>query len=255
VEGELVARGEVQYALNRYLNERGDRNIRSVADLINKSTFYIHASIPGVAPPPKTRLELAVTRTERLTKKSDGTPFIHKTPITNLDIREWHVRRTVLQMLVLKVMADHNLDALVYPTKTIPAPVLGAPVEPPTLKSVAEISTLMIDGVEYVRTSERVLDTRYPLAWRLSPNSGFPAITTSAGFTREVYDRAATVTADGSVKAGDLVGPKPIALPVSIDFLGRPFSEPTLLKIASAYEKATRHRRTPKGFPPLPGEP
>jgi len=63
------------------------------------------------------------------------------------------------------------------------------------------------------------------------------------------------VEADGRKRAGELLGPKPIALPVSIDFLGRSFSEPTLIRIVAAYEKATRHRRPPKAFPPLPGEP
>jgi Asp-tRNA(Asn)/Glu-tRNA(Gln) amidotransferase A subunit family amidase len=40
-------------------------------------------------------------------------------------------------------------------------------------------------------------------------------------------------------------------LPVGIDFLGRPFSEPTLLKIAAAYEAGTRHRKPPAEFGPL----
>jgi Asp-tRNA(Asn)/Glu-tRNA(Gln) amidotransferase A subunit family amidase len=44
-------------------------------------------------------------------------------------------------------------------------------------------------------------------------------------------------------------------LPVGVDFLGRPFSEPTLLAIAAAYEQATKHRHPPPDFGPLPGEP
>jgi Asp-tRNA(Asn)/Glu-tRNA(Gln) amidotransferase A subunit family amidase len=44
-------------------------------------------------------------------------------------------------------------------------------------------------------------------------------------------------------------------LPVGIDFAGRPFDEPTLLRIASAYERATKHHQPPPEFGPLAGEP
>jgi amidase len=35
-------------------------------------------------------------------------------------------------------------------------------------------------------------------------------------------------------------------LPLGISFIGRAWSEPTLIKIAYAYEQATKHRRPPK---------
>jgi amidase len=38
-------------------------------------------------------------------------------------------------------------------------------------------------------------------------------------------------------------------LPVGISFIGRPWSEPTLLKLAFAFEQATRHRRLPRFLP------
>jgi Asp-tRNA(Asn)/Glu-tRNA(Gln) amidotransferase A subunit family amidase len=60
-----------------------------------------------------------------------------------------------------------------------------------------------------------------------SAASGLPAITVPAGF------------------AGD-------GMPVGIEFLGRPFSEPDLLKIAYAFEQATRHRQTAALTPKLP---
>ena len=41
-------------------------------------------------------------------------------------------------------------------------------------------------------------------------------------------------------------------LPVGITFFGRPYSEPTLLKLAYSYEQATRHRTPPKTTPALP---
>ncbi|MGC4071503.1 MAG: hypothetical protein QM760_03150 [Nibricoccus sp.] len=40
-------------------------------------------------------------------------------------------------------------------------------------------------------------------------------------------------------------------LPVGITFLGLPFTEPTMIKLAYAYEQATHHRRPPALTPPL----
>ena len=40
-------------------------------------------------------------------------------------------------------------------------------------------------------------------------------------------------------------------LPLSVMFFGRPFGEPTLFRIASAYEQATHHREAPQDFGPL----
>jgi Asp-tRNA(Asn)/Glu-tRNA(Gln) amidotransferase A subunit family amidase len=43
-------------------------------------------------------------------------------------------------------------------------------------------------------------------------------------------------------------------LPISVEFLGRPFSEPTLLRLAHAYERASRKRVFPATTPALPRE-
>jgi amidase len=51
--------------------------------------------------------------------------------------------------------------------------------------------------------------------------SGYPAITVPAGFVH--------------------------GLPIGISFFGRAWSEPTLIKLAYAFEQATKHRRAP-GF-------
>jgi Asp-tRNA(Asn)/Glu-tRNA(Gln) amidotransferase A subunit family amidase len=60
-----------------------------------------------------------------------------------------------------------------------------------------------------------------------SPSTGFPAITVPMGFTR-----------GGTLPAG-------------LQFFGRAWSEPTLLKLAYGYEQATHHRRPPVATPPL----
>jgi Asp-tRNA(Asn)/Glu-tRNA(Gln) amidotransferase A subunit family amidase len=61
---------------------------------------------------------------------------------------------------------------------------------------------------------------------RLSPVIGFPAMTVPAGFTAE-------------------------GLPVGLEFMGRAFAEPTLFKLAYAYEQGTHHRAPPKTAPAL----
>lgn len=64
---------------------------------------------------------------------------------------------------------------------------------------------------------------------RLSPFSGFPAITVPAGFTED-------------------------GLPVGLEFLGRAYDEPTLLKLTYAFEQGTGFRRPPGTTPQLAGE-
>ena len=60
----------------------------------------------------------------------------------------------------------------------------------------------------------------------LSPPTGFPAFNVPMGYS---FGR----------------------LPAGLQLLGRPFDEPTLIRISYAYEQATRHRRPPPFTPPL----
>jgi Asp-tRNA(Asn)/Glu-tRNA(Gln) amidotransferase A subunit family amidase len=59
-----------------------------------------------------------------------------------------------------------------------------------------------------------------------SPTTGFPSINVPMGYTRGV-------------------------LPAGMTIFGRPWDEGTLIKLAYAYEQATRHRRPPATTPPL----
>ena len=70
-----------------------------------------------------------------------------------------------------------------------------------------------------------------------------------AGWTTKVYDRIRDASAPGGTR---LTGPTPAKLPLSVMFFGRPFGEPVLFRIASAYEQATHHREPPPEFGPLP---
>lgn len=125
--------------------------------------------------------------------------------------------RFAVQTILLQCMQEQRLDALVSPMSTVPPRKLTAPREP-------------------------VSNGRSPIGWSLIGQQGFPAITVPAGFTTAVWDR----TADGG--STRLVGPVPGALPVGVDFIARPFDEPLLFRIASAYEAATHHRRPPPEF-------
>jgi amidase len=128
--------------------------------------------------------------------------------------------RFAMQTVVLQCMAEQRLDAMVSPTATIPAPKLDAPREP-------------------------AVNGRPNIGWALLGQQGFPVMTVPAGFTTEVWDRVR----DGA--ATRLVGPTPARLPVGMDIVGRPFGEPVLLRIAAAYETATKHRTPPPAFGPV----
>ncbi len=194
--------GEGKYMINRYLQERGDANIKSNADLIAKAKFYNDPNFPD-------RKEARIAAENARV----------------LDTAARLQTRFALQNLFLQCMQEQRLDALVSPMSTVPPRKLTAPREP-------------------------VADGRNPIGWSLIGQQGFPAITVPAGFTTEVWDRVRD--ANGGTR---LVGPVQARLPVGVDFIARPFDEQMLVRIASAYEAATHHRRPPPDFGPLPAEP
>jgi amidase len=144
---------------------------------------------------------------------------------TALDTSARLQTRFALQNLFLQCMQEQRLDALVSPMSTVPPRKLTAPREPNA-------------------------NGRSPIGWSLIGQQGFPAITVPAGFTAQVWDRVRDPNG-----GTHLTGPVPAALPVGVDFLARPFDEALLIRIASAFEAATRHRRPPPEFGPVPGEP
>jgi amidase len=193
--------GEGKYMMNRYLQERGDANIKTNADLIAKAKFYEDPNFPD--------RKQAREAAERA---------------MGLDTSVRLQTRFALQNILLQCMEEQRLDALVSPMSTVPPRKLTAPREPNA-------------------------NGRSPIGWSLIGQQGFPAITLPAGFTTEVWDR---------VRDGDgtrLAGPVQANLPVGVDFIARPFDEAMLFRIASAFEAATRHRKPPPDFGPVPGEP
>ena len=193
--------GEGRYMMNRYLLERGDANIRSQADLIERGVFYEDSNFPD---------------RRAILERSAGAMV--------LDTAVRLQNRFALRLIVMQCMQENQLDAVAYPTASVPPRKLTAPREP-------------------------TVNGRSPVGWSRLGREGFPAITVPAGFTTEVWDRERD--GEGGTR---MVGPIPARLPVGIDFLARPFDEPTLFRIASAYEMATRHRTPPPDFGPLAQE-
>ena len=194
--------GGTRYNMNVYLRERGDVNIRSLTDLIEKANFWDDPIIRN--------------RKEGLQNADTA-----KTLATARALQD----RFTVQTVVLQVFAELDLDAVIYPTGNVPPAILTNPQEPNK-------------------------NNRPSGVWTYINSRGFPAITVPAGFTTQIYDRVRDSTATDSTR---LVGPVRARLPVGIDFLARPFGEPTLFRIASAYEAGTNHRIPPSGFGPPPG--
>lgn len=206
--GGMRAEGVGRYYMNRYLRERGDSEIRTVDDLINKARFFDQ---PDFAPSANRKESLEKLNSER-----------------TIDTTARMQNRFAFQQVVMQCMQELELDAMVYPTGNIPPPVLGAPYEP------------NING------------RNGGSSWNLFGREGFPIVTVPAGFTTEVYDRVRDPDATDGTR---LVGPVEAMMPIGMDVVGRPFAESILLRIASAYEAATRHRIPPPGFGPLPDGP
>lgn len=204
--GPFENEGEGKFFLGMYLKERGDKNIRTIEDMMDKSTFFTDLR-PG----------------------SDFTSYREQLARTNaaktLDLSVLFQNRLAYQTIVLQCMASMNLDAVTYGSGIGVAPVLGAPYEPSKYNSPNANSI-----------------------WGVIAGNGFPSLNVPAGYTTHVYDRVRDAAAPGGTR---LVGPTPAKLPVSITFLARPFDEPMLLRIASAYEAATHHRVPPAGFGPV----
>jgi amidase len=230
---------EGRYALNLYLKERGDAKFRSVEDMFATKTFAGELErLQAVFGAKATTLETA----------------LH----TSHTLRMQNLRR-----MLYKVMADNNLDALVYVYNTVPPHIVlpnriaaqfNSRTEPSTLKAGTKLSDPNLLPEETTLKADLNLWRGASGSWsvNLSPVSGFPAIVVPAGFTREVYDR---VPDPNDPNGSRLEGPKPDQTPVAMEFLARPFDEALLFEIASAYEAGTKHRRPPKEFGPLKGEP
>ena len=138
--------------------------------------------------------------------------------------------REVMRLVILKVMQQNNIDVLVNPTTTIPPTRIGYASQP-------------------------VVNSRSIGRFPTSANLGIPEITVPAGFNTVVYEPSYALNAakDNYVSTANEDQPTTLRspLPVGISFWAGPGDEPIVIKVASAYEAATKHRMPPPAFGPV----
>ena len=152
------------------------------------------------------------------------------TRATKVDRVKMH---TLFRYAIQKVMRENNIDVFVQPNLTIPPGRTGYAQEP-TVSGRSASGFAITD----------VLDV--------------PEVITPAGFN-DVYFEPVFVLSDDKktyiAKAGTKESKMTHPMPFSISYWAAPGDDPIVLKVASAYESATQHRKTPSAFPVLKGEP
>ena len=106
------------------------------------------------------------------------------------------IKVDALKIEAANLMAQNNLDALVYPHQRRLVVPIGETFQPDRNGNLAALA-------------------------------GFPAIVVPAGFSKPTENA-------------------PIGVPVGIEFMGRPWEEPKLLRLAYGFEQATHARKLPK---------
>jgi Asp-tRNA(Asn)/Glu-tRNA(Gln) amidotransferase A subunit family amidase len=136
-------------------------------------------------------------------------------------------RRDTMRMVMTKVLRQNKIDVFVNPVNpTLPEKIGGA------------------------TASESGSRSGYGYGARL----GLPEVFVPAGFSETVIDAKFALSKEGTeyegqwnTEATKLGG---VGLPYNIAFWAEPGQESTLIKVGSAYEAATHHRKAPPGFGP-----
>ncbi len=140
--------------------------------------------------------------------------------------------RELLRRLDMLVMLENRLDALVRLHTPLPPAKIGGAHDP-----IAGPSNLRAESM-------------------YGPNAGLTEVLIPAGYVAEAWDPVFRLSSDGRrYVPGPAPAPTtlpPPGLPFSLVFRAEPGREDVVLKIASAYEAASRRRIPPPAFGPLP---
>ncbi|MFM9887436.1 MAG: amidase family protein [Burkholderiales bacterium] len=149
-------------------------------------------------------------------------------------VNERIMLRELLRRVDMMVLIENNLDAFVRLHTPFPPGKIGGAYQPGMPGNLR-------------------LETFY------GPNAGLTEVLIPAGYVTTVYDPVFKLSADGKryvatpSKTPTMI-PEP-GLPFSLVFRAEPGKEDVILKIASAYEAASKRRIPPPAFGPLKTEP
>lgn len=135
-------------------------------------------------------------------------------------------RSYIARLALQKMMFENQIDAFVHPENTVPTPKIQG----------ANVGSISLDGI--------------------SPFFQIPRIAIPAGMTKVIYEPSYALNEDKTdyisvlpetTQESKLAHP----LPISITFFAGQGDEPLLIKLGTAYEAATHHRKPPPDFGPL----
>jgi amidase len=138
---------------------------------------------------------------------------------------------TALRMIVLKVMRENGIDVFVNPEQTTPPYKLGMASEP-------EVDWRESNGCCQAFTAVM----------------GAPEMEVPAGFNDVAYEPTYVLSADRTdyvATTGSVKSKLDYPMPISLMLWAGPGDEPSVIKVASAYEAATHHRKPPPQFGPV----
>ncbi|HEY8515458.1 MAG TPA: amidase family protein [Candidatus Binatia bacterium] len=221
--------GEGKHSLNIYLRQRGDPIITDIQALADNSNFQTDKLLDPDDP-------LSHDPNWISSEYEDWQLLAQETTLDSPGLTERIMIREVMRQVIAKVMGDNGIDAFINPLSTLPPGKILGPGMPsgPGLRP----------------------STRFPL----SADAGIPEVVVPMGFSRVAYDPYWVVNPNNSNAVMTVMPTEPTilpepGLPFGMSFWGGPGQEAQLVAIADAYENATNHRKPPKGYGPLPGEP
>lgn len=135
-------------------------------------------------------------------------------------------RSYVARLALQRVMYENGIDVFVHPENTVPTPKIQGP----------NVGANSLDGI--------------------TPFFQIPRVVVPAGMTDVVYEPQYALRPDQRdyipvLAPGTPRSKLPHPLPIALTFFAGQGEEPVLIKVGTAYESATHHRRPPPAFGPV----